>query len=144
MLKISKKSEYGIIALKHLLNQPAGEFSRARDIAQFYNIPGEVLAKILQVLARRGIVKSIQGARGGYVLAKDGNAIKLSDIIECIEGPVGLVDCVGQSDCDCVQYSNCNISDPFRIIQKQFMIFLSGISLADIDNEMEMQRVSWL
>ncbi|MFQ5648715.1 MAG: RrF2 family transcriptional regulator [bacterium] len=143
MLKLSKKSEYGIIALKHMLNQPAGEVSTAKDIARVYNIPAEVMAKILQTLARKGIVQSSQGAKGGYFLAREGGRISLSEIIESIEGPVGIVNCVNDQDCDCVQLTNCNISDPFKVIQKQFKIFLSGISLADINDQMEMQRVRW-
>jgi Rrf2 family protein len=143
MLKISKKSEYGIIALKHMLNQPEGSITRAKEIAQRYNIPSEILAKILQRMARYGIVQSSQGARGGYILGKDGDSISLSEIIECIEGPLGIVDCVNDSDCNCVQLEKCNISDPFRVIQKQFKVFLSGISLADINNEIDIQRVIW-
>lgn len=144
MLKLSKKSEYGIIALKHMLNQPSGAVTKARDIAQMYNIPSEIMAKILQTLARKGVVQSAQGARGGYFLAKQPEDISLSEIIETIEGPVGIVDCVSTPACECEQGSNCNISDPFMVIQKQFMTFLSGISLADINNELEMQKVRWL
>lgn len=143
MLKLSKKSEYGIIALKHMLNQPGGQVTRAKDIANAYNIPSEVMAKILQQLVKSDIIQSSQGARGGYELAKVGEKITLSEIIECIEGPVDLVECVGEGDCDCVQLSNCNISEPFKAIQQQFERFLSGISLADINNEIEIQKVVW-
>ncbi|RMF70039.1 MAG: Rrf2 family transcriptional regulator [Calditrichaeota bacterium] len=143
MLKLTKKSEYGIIALKHMLNQPEGEVTTAKEISTSYNIPSEIMAKILQRLARVGIVKSCQGAKGGYVLARAGESISLSEIIEVLEGPVELVGCVDKATCDCMQLENCNISDPFRIIQKQFKVFLSGISLADINNEIEMQRVVW-
>ena len=144
MLRLSKKSEYGIIALKHMLNQPEGPIIRAKDVASLYNIPLEAMAKTLQTLARSGIVKSCQGAKGGYVLGRAGDQISLSEIIESIEGPLGIVDCVvGASECDCVQLENCNISDSFQVIQKQFKLFLAGISLADINNEMEMQHVVW-
>lgn len=143
MLRLTKKAEYGIIALRHMLNQPKGTITRARDIAGEYNIPTEIMAKILQVLARKGIVQSCQGARGGYVLAKEGKRITLSDIIESIEGPLGIVDCVNDADCECLQLENCNIIDPFKVIQKQFKLFLSGISLEDLDNEMSMQQVAW-
>ena len=140
MLRMTKKSEYGIIALKHMLNQPADTVTSAKEIAECYNISSEVMAKILQRLARKGMVSSCQGAHGGYVLAKDANKISLSEIIESIEGPVGLVECVTDPDCNCMQLENCNISDPFHVIQKQFKIFLSRITLADINNELEMQR----
>lgn len=143
MLRLSKKTEYGIIALKHMLNQPMGAVNSAKEIATVYNIPNEIMAKILQVLARKGIVISSQGARGGYVLAKTGNEITLSDIIESIEGPVGIVDCVDDATCDCVQIETCNISEPLKVIQKQLKLFLSNISLEDINNEIELNRVVW-
>ena len=143
MLKLSKKSEYGIIALKHMLNQPADSVTTAKDIAKLYNIPAEVMAKIMQTLTRNGLVNSCQGAKGGYILGKKGELISLSEIIESIEGPFGIVECVNDPTCDCVQLSNCNISDPFKVIQKQLRTFLSNISLADINNEIEIQRVVW-
>jgi Rrf2 family protein len=143
MLRISKKSEYGIIALKYMLNQPKGSIIRAKEIAEMYRISSEIMAKILQKLARKGIVQSHQGAKGGYILAKDGAGISLSEIIETIDGPVGIVECMTEGDCGCQQLDYCNISDPFRVIQKQFKTFLSQISLADINNEIEIQRVVW-
>ncbi|MFQ5824721.1 MAG: RrF2 family transcriptional regulator [bacterium] len=138
MLRLTKKSEYSIIALKHMFNKPTGLVTSAKEIAITYNIPSEIMAKILQRLAQKGIVQSCQGAKGGYILAKAGNRISLAEIVETIEGPFGIVGCMTDSDCNCMQLDNCNISDPFRVIQQQFKIFLSGISLADINNEIEM------
>lgn len=140
MLRLTKKSEYGIMALKHMVGQPRESVVSAKEISEYYNIPAENMAKILQMLARKGVVKSCQGARGGYVLAKDAESISLSDIIESIEGPLGLVDCASDSDCGCLQIENCNISDPFRVIHRQFKIFLSKISLADISRELDLQQ----
>lgn len=143
MLRLTKKAEYGIIALKHMLNKAPGIVTSAKEIAETYSIPSEIMAKILQSLARQGFIHSCQGAKGGYVLAKEGQAISLADIVETLEGPVGIVECMQADECSCVQLDNCNISDPFRVIQQQFKIFLSGISLADINSAIEMQRVVW-
>lgn len=143
MLRLTKRSEYGIIALKHMLSKPPGSVSSAKEIAEMYNIPSEIMAKILQKLTRRGIVRSSQGARGGYALAREASGISLSDIIEAIEGPVGLVECHVDEDCNCMQLEHCNIMDPFKVIQKQFKLFLDGISLEAISNELEMQQVVW-
>ena len=143
MLRLTKKSEYGIIALKYMLNQPGGAIIRAKEISDFYHIPTEIMAKILQRLVRKGIITSCQGSKGGYVLAKDGSQISLSEIIETIDGPVKLVECMDDEACACMQLNYCNISDPFKLIQKQFKQFLSRISLADINNELEIQRVVW-
>lgn len=141
MLRITKKAEYGIIALKHILNQPDGRVSRAKEIAQIYNIPSEIMAKILQQLARHGMVCSIQGAKGGYILAKDGNKISLSDIIQALEGPLGIVECAANDECGCMQLPYCNIRSPFNVIQEQFKTFLSGIYLADLNNGMVIPKV---
>ncbi len=143
MLRFSKKAEYSLIALKHMLNQPTGTVTRAKEISKTYNIPSEIMAKILQRLARKGFVRSCQGAKGGYMLAKAGEMISLADIVETMEKPISIVDCMVDPDCNCMQLDNCNIRDPFKIIQEQFKIFLSRISLADINNEIEIQRVAW-
>ncbi len=143
MLRITKRAEYGIIALKHMLNKPEGSISKAREIAELYNIPSEIMAKILQQLARQGMIRSTQGAKGGYILAKAGNKITLSEIIETLEGPLGIVECTTGSECACEQLENCNISDPFRAIQRQLKSFLSGISLADLNSESNMNQVTW-
>ncbi|MFQ5708314.1 MAG: RrF2 family transcriptional regulator [bacterium] len=143
MLRITKKAEYGIIALKHMLHKPIGSVTRAREIAEAYRIPSEIMAKILQELTRKGIIESCQGAKGGYILAKQGSEISLAEIVEALEGPLGIVECVSDVNCNCTQFDTCNISDPFQIIQKQFKIFLAKISLEAISNEMEMQRVAW-
>lgn len=143
MLRLSKKAEYGIIALKHILNQPFGTVTTAKEISAHYAIPNEIMAKILQVLARKKLLTSCQGKRGGYVLSRDGQDISLSEIIEAVEGPLGIADCLIEGDCDCVQMEACNISEPLKVIQAQIKTFFSRISLADINNEIEMRRVVW-
>ena len=136
MLKLSRKSEYGIIALKHILNKRMGHTSSAREIAEQYNIPVELMAKVLQKLAKDGLLQSVQGINGGYALALSPKKISIADVVESIDGPIGIVECVtGEDECKCVQYTTgvCNISDPFMQIQGKFKSFLSGISLADLN-----------
>ena len=87
MFRLSKKSDYGLIALKHLA-QHAEESVSAREIAAQYHIPAELLAKVLQRLARKGLLVSQQGTNGGYVLAKDPATISIVDVVEALEGPI--------------------------------------------------------
>ncbi len=136
MLKLSRKSEYGIIALKFMLNRGAGTLSTAKEIATRFKIPEQLMAKILQKLVKTGILMSTQGVRGGYMLALPPEKISIAKIVESIEGPVGIVDCVVTGeDCQCAQYEEgvCNIDEPFAHIQMQFKNFLDGISLADLN-----------
>jgi Rrf2 family protein len=146
MLKLSRKSEYGIIALKHILNKQAGQTSSTREIAEHYNIPVELMAKVLQKLAKDGLLQSVQGINGGYALALSPAKISVADVVESIDGPIGIVECVTSEDeCKCVQYTTgvCNISDPFMHIQGRFKNFLSGISLADLNApQREFVRIS--
>ncbi len=136
MLKLSRKSEYGIIALKFMLTRGDGALSTAREIAARFKIPEQLMAKILQKLVKSGLIMSTQGAHGGYVLAMPPEKITIAGIVESIEGPVGIVDCVvSGEDCRCVQYEGgvCNIDEPFARIQMEFKNFLDGISLADLN-----------
>ena len=88
MLRLSKKADYALIAMKHLaLRGPDGSAS-AREIAEQYDIPIELMAKVLQRLARRGLLISTQGTRGGYRLSKSTASISVADIIEAIDGPL--------------------------------------------------------
>ncbi|MDZ7292826.1 MAG: Rrf2 family transcriptional regulator [candidate division KSB1 bacterium] len=136
MLKLSRKTEYSIIALKHILSKPEGHTCSAREIAERYNIPVELMAKILQKLTKHGLLQSAQGVHGGYVLAIHPSQISVADVVECIDGPISIVECATSGDeCKCVQYNTgvCNIDAPLARIQGKFKNFLSGISLADLN-----------
>jgi Rrf2 family protein len=88
MFRLSKKADYGLIALKHLAQHTDVSVS-AREIAREYRIPAELLAKIMQRLARKGLVVSQQGTHGGYVLGRDPSRISIVDVIEALDGPIG-------------------------------------------------------
>src|SRR5262252_5778108 len=98
MFRLSKKSDYGLIALKHLAQHNEESIS-AREIAAHYNIPAELLAKVLQRLARKGLLTSQQGINGGYVLAKDPANISIVDVVEALEGPISITPCERGDDC---------------------------------------------
>jgi Rrf2 family protein len=135
MLRVSRAAEYGIIALKYIHHQPVGYIASAREIAEKYNIPIEIMAKIMQKMAKQGLVMSSQGARGGYTLAKSPAQISVGEILQSIEGPIGIVDCASDPGCECAQLQTgvCSIKDPFARIQDKFMGFLNEISLADLN-----------
>ena len=92
MLRLSKKTDYALMAMKHLALQSAASggagAASAREIAEHYDIPIELLAKILQRLARRGLLTSHQGTRGGYSLARPATVISVADVIQAVDGPL--------------------------------------------------------
>ena len=88
MLRLSKKADYALIAMKHLAQQsPVLCSTSAREIAEQYDIPIELMAKVLQRLVRTGLLVSTQGTRGGYALVRQPAELTVADIIQAIDGP---------------------------------------------------------
>jgi Rrf2 family protein len=134
MLRLSKKADYALMAMKHLAVKSDAATASARDIAEEYDIPIELMAKVLQRLARRGLLASTQGTRGGYKLSKPSAAISVADIIEAIDGPLTVTACSTHDD-QCGQYAKCNVRDPLWRIKDRILEALSTCSLAEIASE---------
>src|SRR4030088_1161614 len=93
MLRLSKKADYALIAMKHLAVRGDRGSSSAREIAGLYDIPIELMAKVLQRLVRRGRLPPQQGRRGHYQLPPPPIQISVADVIQAIEGPVTVTAC---------------------------------------------------
>ena len=111
MLRLSKKTDYALMAMKHLALLGDRGSSSAREIAEQYDIPVELMAKVLQRLARKGLLASHQGTRGGYELARPSATISVADVIQAVDGPLTVTAC-SADDHACGQYSKCNVRDP--------------------------------
>ena len=131
MLRLPKKADYGLIAMRHLALLPETTASSAREIAERYDIPVELLAKVLQRLSRRGLLVSHQGTRGGYRLARSARAISVADVIQANDGPVTVTACsVGSPDCD--QYEKCSVRDPLWRIKGRIVAALSACTIFEM------------
>jgi Rrf2 family protein len=134
MLRLSKKADYALIAMKHLATREGGASASAREIAEGYNIPVELMAKVLQRLARRGLLVSQQGTRGGYHLAKAAEAISVADVIQAIDGPLTVTACSHQND-QCGQFAKCNVRDPLWRIRERILAALAMCSMSEMAAE---------
>jgi Rrf2 family protein len=131
MLRLSKKADYALMAMKHLaLNAERGA-SSAREIAEQYNIPVELLAKVLQRLVREGLLVSQQGTRGGYQLARPAAIISVADVIVAVDGPLTVTACATE-EVSCDQYAMCSIRDPLWRIKDRIVAALATCSLAEM------------
>src|SRR5208282_6474112 len=108
MLKLSKKADYGLIAVRHLAQQPLSTACSAKEIARAYGIPTELLAKILQKLAKNGLLVSQHGTNGGYALARPPKEISAFEVIRAIEGPLFITSCVTDKR-ECGQMTSCTV-----------------------------------
>lgn len=128
MLKITKKTEYALIAIRHI--EDNNTLVSSKDIAKQYSIPKELMAKTLQLMAKSGYLKAIKGPNGGYKSQVNLENISLREFMESIEGPLGLIDC--HTNNDCRQINKCNIQDPIKRINDNLLDFLDNISLVEI------------
>jgi Rrf2 family protein len=135
MLRLSKKADYALIAMKHLAIRPDAASASAREIAEQYDIPVELMAKVLQRLARQGLVTSHQGTRGGYRLARPAALISAGDIIQAIDGPLTVTACSSEAE-NCDQYAKCSVRDPLWRIRERIISALDTCSLQEISSEM--------
>lgn len=132
MLELSRKSDYALRAVIYLARISGDRFGRVSEIAKAKDIPQAFLAQILPLLANHGLVKSQQGAHGGYALARSPETISFLDIIESVEGPLRLNKCVeGQHD-DCSILDNCEMQHVWTQAQTQMVDFLRGVTMADM------------
>ena len=132
MLRLSKKADYALMAMKHLASQADRGASSAREIAEQYDIPVELLAKVLQRLVQRGLLVSHQGTRGGYRLARAAGAISVADVIQAIDGPLTMTACSEAEPDKCDQYSSCSVRDPLWRIKDRIVSALATCTVFDL------------
>lgn len=133
MFQLSKKVEYGLIALRHMAAQPLGKIFTAKEIAEEYAIPYELLAKVLQRLSRAGVILSTQGMRGGYSLVRRPQEIQLSFVIDIIEEEKPTItECIGNDPAVCERYNHCTIREPLEKVQHNIRSVLEKLTLSEI------------
>lgn len=132
MLKLTKKADYGLIAVKHLAELGPNGSSSAKDIAEAYRIPAEALAKILQRLAKAKLLTSHHGTNGGYALARDARQISALEVIRAIDGPLFITSCLPHDTGGCEQSECCTIREPLRQVNESIRGLLEDIKIADL------------
>jgi Rrf2 family protein len=132
MLRLSKKADYALIAMKHLARNRSGAPSTsAREIAKEYDIPIELMAKVLQRLVRTGLLLSTQGTRGGYTLLRPPAAITVGDVIQAVDGPFTVTACSTDNHA-CDQYSKCSVRDPLWQLRERLVATLGTVTVAEL------------
>jgi Rrf2 family protein len=165
MLSLTRKTDYALIALTRLATQadaerldatdalaplsqpgqpgqPGGPIS-AREIAEQFDLPLPLTMNVLKRLHRAGMIESTRGVRGGYCLSRDPRQVKLTDVIEAIEGPVRVAVCCddaggdhdardGDGDCACAIRGTCPIMHAVRQLNEEIFQFIAGYTLADL------------
>ena len=134
MLKLTKKADYSLMAMKHLAENPGS--CSAKEMAEAYGIPQAALAKILQKLVKVGLLASHHGTNGGYVLARDARKITALEVIKAIDGPLFITACVTTRG-ECYQTAKCTVREPLRKVNESIQEVLSRITIWEMKDEPE-------
>ena len=133
MLRFTKRADYGLMAIHYIaVNDGLGAVS-AKRIAEEFTIPPELMAKILQRLARERLIVSTNGPKGGYALARRPTEITVGQVIRALEGPINIVSCL--EDDSCAQIERCSLRRPVTKLQLAITQLLDTMSLAELTSE---------
>jgi FeS assembly SUF system regulator len=134
MFKLSKKADYGLIAVKHLATRGRNQACSASEIAEEYGISATLMAKVLQKLAHKFLVAAKHGSSGGYQLAKDPSQISALDVISAIDGPVLITSCVtNHGNCDATE--RCSVKEPLRRVNESILNVLSTVTISQMSED---------
>ncbi|HWZ98436.1 MAG TPA: SUF system Fe-S cluster assembly regulator [Candidatus Dormibacteraeota bacterium] len=140
MFKLSKKADYGLIAVKHLAMHREQHACSANEIADEYGISTTLMAKVLQKLARQNLVAAKHGSSGGYQLSKTPDQISALEVITAIDGPVLITSCVtSHGNCDAT--SKCSVREPLRRVNDSILNVLGTVTIAQMSEEPQEQAL---
>jgi Rrf2 family protein len=133
MVRLSKRVEYGLIAIRDIAARTGGDLVTAKEISDRYGISYDLLAKVLQRLSKEGLIASHQGVRGGYALAVDPRLVQVSTIIHAIEGTTPVIaQCLSDGPASCDVFSVCTIKSPLTKVQANIERAFRTMTLAEI------------
>jgi len=133
MLKLTKKADYALIALRHIAVSPRGT-SSAKEIADSYNIPPALLAKVLQTLTKSALLQSVAGTNGGYRLTRGPASITALEVIRAIDGPVVLTSCFTSVE-PCGQSNKCTVREPLRRVHEAILDLLGKMTIKELASD---------
>lgn len=132
MIRISRQTDYGVLLLGLFAKAPVGAVLSRRDLAEESGLASPMVAKVLKLLARGGILESERGIHGGYRLARLPERITLGDVIQALEGPVRVTDCSPAGRGACAQERRCPVKSSWRRLSDAIRASLDRVTLAEM------------
>ena len=132
MLRLSKKTEYGLMAVHLLARKEPGATASVSEIAGQCNIPEVLLSKILQTLRRHNMLRSVRGAGGGYQLSMSPADVSFLTFVQWFEERVTVVECAENGITGCAQFHNCCVRSPLLNLNEKLHAWLNTVTLEDV------------
>lgn len=131
MIKVQRKIEYALMALKVMSLKRPGELTSAKEVADSVHAPFDVMARVLQLLAQKSILRAEQGAQGGYQITRDLSKVTMHDLVTLLQGPVEITKCL-QKDEACEIQGSCNIISPMQNLNQKLNEFYRALSVQEV------------
>ena len=141
MIRMTKQTDYGIVLLTRMASLPGRQFN-ATELAAESRLPQPTVSKILKILARAGLLDSQRGVKGGYTLAREPEAITVTEVIGALEGPIGLTERIDDTPGECSHEAGCPVRGNWHRINEAIRQALDGINLAEMAQPQARQLVS--
>lgn len=130
MLRLSKLTDYGSVAMAHFACHP-DRIQAAGELAAAIGVAVPTASKILKMLARADLLRSVRGAKGGYMLSRPAGEISIAEVIDAMEGPVGLTECSVVAGL-CAQEASCSIRGNWQRINRVIRDALDQMTVAEL------------
>lgn len=131
MLRLSRKSDYGLVALKALSALGPEDSISARELAQRYQLPPDLTPKVLARLAQAGLVEATMGKSGGYRLAREAGDITVAEVVRILDGEPRIAPCQ-DGEAECYRYGQCEIRDPLDALNREVLGVLDRMTIAQL------------
>ena len=142
-MKVSTKGHYGVKAMFDLAQQHGTGPIPLKTVAERQELSEHYLEQLIASLRKAGLVKSVRGAQGGYILAREPKDIRVGDIIRVLEGPIAPVDCVNDEDPDlCSKADFCVTKNVWSKVKESIEDVLDSITLADMVKDAEKAKLA--
>jgi FeS assembly SUF system regulator len=132
MIKIGKIADYALIIMAHMAANK-GKLRNSNDIAEATHVAMPTVSKILKLLVGGGLLESVRGKNGGYLLNKSGNNISVVEVIEAIDGPISITDCVTELH-DCGMKNLCGMQSGWQKVNVKIKNTLEDVKVSDFIN----------
>ncbi len=131
MIRMSKETDYGIVVLAYFASAQEGLKQNAREVAMESQLPLPMVRKVLKILAREGLLVSQRGVKGGYSLARGGERISIAEIVQAIEGPLAMTECI-EAPGECRHEPVCGLRTSWHKINEIVFQALNSTTLSDL------------
>ena len=133
MQKLNRKIEYALMALQHMRSKPESALTTAKEVSERFHSPFDATARVMQLMASRGWLRSEQGASGGYQLQKNLATLTFFDLVQLIDGPTAIAKCL-KSEEGCEIHS-CNVMTPIQTLNQKLSHFYTSLRLDQLLGE---------